>query len=270
MICINPVFIRKTGIHVRCGKCLPCRENRQKEWAVRLSEEFKKCFTAYFVTLTFDEEHYKKYPKLDISVFQKFLKRLRQYDLRGMPVDYEGKKVLKIDTKGSNFKYFAVGEYGSRTNRPHYHMLMFNFPYDQEMTELIIDYAWREDNKKLGFDHVGLVKQGAIEYTTDYLFKNEYKSSVRLISKSIGKSYATEENIKYHQSRMDGLMIINHVKRSMPRYYSKLLFNEEQRKQIGLKKLDYIFDTNINDPLSTERQLIKLKQKVNNKLKSRK
>lgn len=270
MICINPVFVRRSGFHVRCGKCLPCRETRQKEWSVRLNDEFQKAFTAYFVTLTFNNESLEKYPKLDKSQFQRFLKRLRQYDLRGLPTTYNGKKVLRIDGKGQNFKYFAVGEYGTKTNRPHWHMLMFNFPYDQEMTEIIIDYAWREENKTLGMDHVGIVKGGAIEYVTDYLFKNEYKESTRLISKGIGSLYPNSDVINYHQNRMDGLMIVNHKKRAMPRYYALKLFTRDQREQIGIQKADFILDQNLADPYLVERQYLNLKQKVTHKQNKRK
>jgi hypothetical protein len=263
MICINPVFIRRAGISVRCGKCLPCRENRQKEWSTRLEQELKQAFTAYFVTLTYNDESLLKYPKLDKSCFQRFLKRLRQYDIRGMPIDYNGKKVLRIDGKGQNFKYFAVGEYGTKNLRPHWHFLIFNFPYDVEMTETIIDYAWREDSKSLGFDHIGIIKPGAIQYVTDYLFKNDHKECVRLISKGIGLSYINDNNLRYHQSKQDG-MIVNHgIKKSMPRYYSQKLFNQEQRQEIGEKKSGFILEQNLADPYAVEKQFIELKQKVN-------
>lgn len=266
MVCINPLFIRRSGLHVRCGQCLPCREQRQKEWSVRLGLELDQAFTAYFVTLTFNDEFYEKYPKLDTLQFQRFLKRLRQYDLRGIPDTYEGKKVFKIASKGQNFKYFAVGEYGSKNNRPHWHMLLFNFPYDHEMTEIIIQYAWMEEienvRKPLGFDYVGLLKSGSIEYVTDYLFKNDAKDSVRLISKGIGKNYATDTMVNYHQRTVDGIISVGNIKKPMPRYIKKQVYNEKQRKELGEKAVDFLLQQNIDDPYKVEQQFIKLKEKV--------
>lgn len=61
-----------------------------------------------FATLTYDEE---KLPN-DLSVHPRevslFVKRLRK--------------------GGSRFRYFAVGEYGDNTFRPHYHFALFGFP----------------------------------------------------------------------------------------------------------------------------------------------
>lgn len=62
-----------------------------------------------FATLTFDDEHLPA----DLSVSPRdvsaFIKRLRK-------------------NTGLKIRYFAVGEYGDTTGRPHYHLALFGYP----------------------------------------------------------------------------------------------------------------------------------------------
>jgi hypothetical protein len=60
-----------------------------------------------FVTLTYDDQHLPADNSLDKSHLQNFLKRLRH------------------DT-GPGLRFFACGEYGEKTSRPHYHVLLLN------------------------------------------------------------------------------------------------------------------------------------------------
>lgn len=62
-----------------------------------------------FLTLTYGEESLPPGGSLDRQAFPLFMKRLRRA--------IEPRKV----------RYFHVGEYGSRTERPHYHALLFGF-----------------------------------------------------------------------------------------------------------------------------------------------
>lgn len=88
-----------------CGKCLSCRLAHAKEWAVRCVLEAKSWKYNYFLTLTYDDEHIGD-NKLSRRDLQLFLKRLRN--------EFDG------------VRYFACGEYGSNTNRKHYHLILFN------------------------------------------------------------------------------------------------------------------------------------------------
>jgi hypothetical protein len=61
-----------------------------------------------FVTLTYDDEHLPKDGSLQPEHLTKWLKRIRKKH------DYP-------------LRYYAVGEYGDRTERPHYHIALFGF-----------------------------------------------------------------------------------------------------------------------------------------------
>ena len=48
-------------VPVKCGKCIECRQQKQRAWIVRLSEELRSGNGAgLFVTLTFNEESYNE------------------------------------------------------------------------------------------------------------------------------------------------------------------------------------------------------------------
>lgn len=66
-----------------------------------------------FVTLTYDDDHLETpegVPTLNPAHLRNFLKSLR--------------KVLK-----QKIRYYAVGEYGDESFRPHYHLVLFNYPH---------------------------------------------------------------------------------------------------------------------------------------------
>ena len=62
-----------------CGKCLPCRLNHAKEWAVRCVLESLDYESNYFLTLTYDDDHLPEDGRLHRSDVQKFLKRFRHH-----------------------------------------------------------------------------------------------------------------------------------------------------------------------------------------------
>lgn len=61
-----------------------------------------------FITLTYDDEHLPTNYSVELRAFQLFMKKLRK--------SLGSKKI----------RYFACGEYGDQTLRPHYHALIFN------------------------------------------------------------------------------------------------------------------------------------------------
>lgn len=98
------------AVHLPCGKCVGCRMDNARMWAIRCLHESQMHEDNAFVTLTFNDENLHDIRKDDV---QKFFKRLR--------------KALK----GKRLSYYAVGEYGDLSHRPHYHALVFGwYPHD--------------------------------------------------------------------------------------------------------------------------------------------
>lgn len=111
-MCLNPIYLEKLQNFVPCRKCIECKMARSREWAVRLYSELKTTNESCFITLTYsDDNNPGVLRKEDL---QKFIKRLRK--------DYQ-------------VKYFACGEYGDKTLRPHFHVILFgvNFSNDKKI-----------------------------------------------------------------------------------------------------------------------------------------
>ena len=108
-----------------CEKCNHCLRTKQSQVKLRLLLETTLSPNNAFVTLTYNELFVPK--ELDKDDAQRFLKRLR--------------KQFKIKYgKEATFKHYLVGEYGTRTGRPHFHAILFGYPH-QDIESLEI--AWR-------------------------------------------------------------------------------------------------------------------------------
>ncbi|AXH73360.1 MAG: replication initiator protein [Microviridae sp.] len=94
-------------IKVPCGQCIGCRLARARSWAVRCMHEVRCFDVSSFVTLTYADCSLPTAGTLVKRDLQLFMKRLRKVRPVGL-------------------RFFACGEYGERTFRPHYHLLLFN------------------------------------------------------------------------------------------------------------------------------------------------
>lgn len=95
-----------------CNKCPSCLKDRAKIWAIRCALESSLYSCSSFVTLTYRQSSLPNggLCKRDLQLFFKRLRKVHP-----------------------NIRYFACGEYGSTTYRPHYHAIIFNyFPDDAE------------------------------------------------------------------------------------------------------------------------------------------
>lgn len=116
MRCTDPYT--KHGEAFPCGKCPLCRNSQAGKWTTRIALERSQWDHAAFLTLTLEEkeleypsskDYERIFPTLVKRDLQLFLKRLRE----------------RVPQK---LRYYAVGEYGGSTLRPHYHVGLFNYP----------------------------------------------------------------------------------------------------------------------------------------------
>lgn len=98
---------------VPCGKCVGCKLEKARQWAMRCMHEASMWEDNVFLTLTYDEEHLPKDGSLCPEHMVKFLKRLRR------------RYVHQI-------RFFQCGEYGDRLQRPHHHVILFNHDFDDK------------------------------------------------------------------------------------------------------------------------------------------
>lgn len=235
MACMCPVTIKNPAadwdltalkfMPVPCGKCPECLSKRSNGWIFRLLEQDKVSENSLFCTFTYENKYFtresgrlteKGFMTLVKRDFQLFMKRLR-----------------KSTTNGKIIKYYAVGEYGSSTFRPHYHAIIFNSSRGD------IEKAWG-----LGNVHCDVVNGNTVAYTTKYMHKgrliplhsnDDRTPEFQLFSKGLGLSYINEQTIAYHNADLSRqyLTAEGGVKIPMPRIYRNRLFSDSVKKKLA-------------------------------------
>lgn len=219
-MCDSPLTIELTAekaakhgvnhVPVPCGRCYLCRKRRVAQWSFRLLKELEVSISAYFVTLTYDNNHVPitkgRFPltllknsiqdndlkKLEYTddaernkqieqrsdrSLQAFFKRLRYYEEQ-KTIQFDS-RTKKLDKK-KPIKYYACGEYGSTRKRPHYHIIIFNVTSISNLRK-----AWStaivENGKTVGYIPFGEididddVNINNIDYCLKYLCKEGTK-----------------------------------------------------------------------------------------------
>lgn len=146
-----------TGQTIPCGTCILCREEQARQQAVRITHEATQWLDNAFITPTYDDENLPEYSSLNYTHLTLFLKRLR-------------KRLGKL-------RYYAVGEYGDKNNRPHYHLCIFGHAFTEhriiEQTEpyLLWTCPWLNEAWGLGKVKVGALNFQTARYTASYVTK---------------------------------------------------------------------------------------------------
>jgi len=229
-------------IELPCGQCILCRLEHARQWAVRITHEAQRHKESSFITLTYDDKHMPEHGSLDYKRdMQPFWKRLR-------------KAYGKI-------AYYAVGEYGDNTQRPHYHACVFGQAFtDRRLilreepnrlwTNQALLHAWGK-----GHVSVGTLNFATAQYTAAYVTKklNGEKRYVRIdqvtgelveieqpraymsLKPAIGKTWieANHEHV-YARDRV----VVNGSPQKPPRFYDRWLKekDEEKEKQTKTKR----------------------------------
>lgn len=234
MACTRPIYVKSKngkGVQIRCGKCRECKIRDIKDWAFRNRAELRNASNGVFLTLTYADEDPEFNGELQISHVRTFLKNLRS------KVDYEyrkGEKVPQIAQNRSNLRFFAVGEYGDKFNRPHYHMLLYNIPTfringDKGFREKIAIHQILQDVWTHGLIDIGEINFKSINYVCKYIFK---ENNARIMSKNpaIGKCYLNENTLIWHQEDKRFYMTNEDgYKQAIPDYYNRKVFDDADR-----------------------------------------
>lgn len=168
-----------------------------------------------FVTLTYEDENlifaddepclYKRHLQLH---FKKLRKRLEPRSI----------------------KYYAVGEYGDKKNRPHFHYILFyNGSCDRFKLMQMIKDLWEFGSETRVYPVLGA--QG---YVTKYILKFDRRDHLippfSMISHGIGIGYLSDRMISYHQNNLISYaMKPGGYKITLPRYYKDKIFTSYQK-----------------------------------------
>lgn len=220
-------------ISLPCGKCIGCRIKRANEWGTRCMNELRDYRgRASFITLTYTPENLPPGGTLRLTDLQKFLKRVRK--------------------AGHQIRYFAAGEYGERTQRPHYHLVVFGYmPHDRVHipgNRTIPLYRSRELTELWGLGDAKLspVTRENATYVAKYtLSKYDETGNKRDFAgrqapfltmsthPGIGSNYAREHARAL--VRLDGIRLRGGQLAALPRYYEKVIARHDPESISGLK-----------------------------------
>lgn len=226
-------------ITIPCGQCIGCRLEKSRQWAIRCVYESQMYDENCFLTLTYDNENYPKDHSLHKKDIQKFMKRLRK-------------------TTNKKIKYYHCGEYGDDYQRPHYHMCMFNYDFqDKEIHNQHGDftlYTSEKCNKLWGKGYVilGDVTFDSAAYVARYITKkiNKNKDQYTKVNILDGHVYEVEPEYSTCSHKIGNLwfdkykddvyphdyVVINGKKIKPPKHFDKLLEERNELEYLQVKR----------------------------------
>lgn len=217
-------------VPVKCGCCIECRKEKQREWRVRLEEELRTNF-GYFITLTISPEGIKE---IEERTNLKWEENPNEIATKAIRLFLE--RVRKIT--GKSIKHWAVTELGENKDRIHLHGIFFG----QRAVEYIKKH-W-----KYGFVFIGqYCNSRSINYMTKYMLKVDTKhpefKQIVLASKGIGAGYMDRLDYLWQKQNYKNIEVAtytfrNGTKMAMPKYYKNKIFTEKEREKMWINNLN--------------------------------
>jgi len=256
-------------IEVPCGKCMACRIQRVNEWVTRLMHEYEQTKKGMFINLTYKNEELKYGAAVNRRVYPiesgvlsavvpPWISRMDNHGVRFATLDKTDlQRFFKRFRKEiqTPIKYFACGEYGEQSHRPHYHIILLGYevplhdlyydPILKGMTSKTIQKLWTA-----GHNVVGAVERDSIQYTVGYITKKLYGDQAeelfdntnrqrpfQLQSQGIGLEYA-KKNIK---KLVQGELTTDGITEILPRYYKKKLVKKDLKELYNDRAIEKIY-----------------------------
>lgn len=267
------VFNTKHGhygsiFQIACGQCWGCRLERSRIWAIRCMHESQSHKHNQYVTLTYEKTpNNNSLHKPDLV---NFWKRLR--------------------SRGHKFKYYACGEYGDSTHRPHYHAIIFGLNITDKTfyrssngntlyNSASLQRVWTHGNVIIGnvtFESCAYVSRYIMKKTLGKNAKNDYQiidtqtgeiignitPEFTTMSKGIGKEWFNKYKSDVYQEGTDGTTIIrNGIQTKSPLYYDELFKKESVQNEEKLQVIKKRRQQKVNKKENTRERLI-VKEKL--------
>lgn len=222
-----------------CSRCIGCRLEKSRQWAVRCMHEAKLHRHNSFVTLTYAPEHLPDSGSLRKSDAVKFLKRLREAAFRqhqeefppgnrpvgrggiltststAEPEKRERRASQKPLARRPLIRFYLAGEYGERFGRPHFHICLFNCDFSDKhylaktpsgsklYRSPTLEQLW-----KFGHSSVGELTFESAAYAARYIMKKQTgdgeKQEYKIIDPDTGEIYSKVKEYN-NMSRRPGL-----------------------------------------------------------------
>ena len=173
---------KSTGIptSVPCGRCLGCRLEHSRQWAVRMTHEAQMNEFNSFLTLTYNDDALPADGSTDKAHFQSFIRRLRK------------------SVYPTRIRFFHCGEYGTDNHRPHYHAALFGYSFPDRK-----QWSVRRGNPVWTSDHLDKMWGHGFAEIGDLTFKSaayiaRYTTAKRNITK-----YTPQHEVEAYYTRYE-------------------------------------------------------------------
>lgn len=214
-----------------CGSCVGCLLERSRQWAMRGFHESMLYNSNIFLTLTYSDKYLPDDLSLDVSHFQKFMKRLRKH------------------FTGQTIRFLHCGEYGEKYGRPHYHAILFNCDFADKECVRGGEYPLFQSETLsriwgLGFAAFGGVTFDSIAYVARYVMKKAgaeaqpddgRRPEYMTMSRRPGIGAAWWSKYRKEVFANDGVVIEGRLMRP-PKYYDRLLEQTDAAAAEALKR----------------------------------
>lgn len=232
-------------LDVPCGKCIGCRLDYARDWAIRCQHESEMHEDNAFLTLTYSPDQLPANGSLELSDYQNFMKRLRE-------------------RTGKKLKFFHCGEYGEKNSRPHYHALIFGFSFPDRTpwrkTPLghtcyrskLLEQLWQHGQSEIGevtFQSAGYVARYVTKKIGGEPAETHYRRAdpeTGELGPKIAREYVTMSRRPgigatwYEKFKNDvfprDYIIVDGKKYPVPRYYDKLLEEQDHKLFLSVKR----------------------------------
>ncbi len=266
----------KQIIPIPCGRCIGCRLDKAKSWALRCYHEASLYGDKNaYITLTYSQESLPEFYSLQKLHFQKFIRSLRK------------KTKLKL-------RYYMCGEYGNlccehngwtehpvpekdpcticTTGRPHYHAIIFNYDFPDKKfftlrkgnrvyTSEVLAKTWTHGHHEISgasFQSASYVAQYILKKQNGKWAEKAYTNFNRIapytqmsLRPGIGKKFY--EKYKSDFFPHDYAVTPDGRKMPVPAYYTNLLQKEDPDLYTILKAAR--LEKAISNPDNTEDRL---------------
>lgn len=173
-----------------------------------------QAYPGYFITLTYHPKYVKRV-KDALGVVR--------LSLRFKDTQLWFKRIRKAKYY---CKYVCVGEYGTQTKRPHYHVMLW--------TDAPVEFLEKE--WYLGMMHVGTLEMASAMYSLKYIIQPKQvveglERPRAQFSQGIGLAYMTTEVYNWHTQDYDDPRFHSYIDGktvALPRYYRNKIFTKEQ------------------------------------------
>jgi hypothetical protein len=232
-------------VTVPCGRCIGCRLEYSRQWAVRCMHEAQCHDANAFITLTYAPEHLPSDHSIHKEELQKFFKRLRK------------------ELGDVKIRYFACGEYGEKNNRPHYHAIIFGYDFKDKIVhtktkngDLLYRSPLLEKVWKKGHSLIGHVTFESAAYVARYVTKKfkggkegEKEEHYKIVDPETGEIHQLEPEFclmsrrpglgkkwleKYKGDTDKDFITLRGKKMKLPKYYDSILEQEDELDRLSL------------------------------------